>query len=732
MRHLALGHRLFLLAMAGILPLAIMSGIGVVGLVQQQRAQAERATLEITRALATAVEAELQRTGSVLEAFASSATLDTSNAAEFYQSAQRMAKAQPNWLTVILIDPDGTVLFNANQSDPSKVQKVAERDSFQKTIRTRLPVVGYLARGASGSYGIPLRVPVVRQGQLHYVLTAVIKPQAILDIIKRQRVPDDWIVSVFDGKGARVARSISHDKFIGGRAAPSLSRLMASGAPEGFGETEVLEGSKVYTAFSRTAISDWSVAIGVPTATIDSAGYRSLSAYGSGILISLVLGVIGALVVARSIKHPIESLRRAALALGRGESFTVPPITIPEAREVGNALQTAMHQHAQSEAERQTLLADAQEARNQAERANRVKDQFMAMLGHELRNPLAPIISALDIMEARHSGVDVRERHIIERQVAHLSRLVDDLLDVARISGGKLELRRSRIELGAVANRALELMQPVFDKRPSPLEVRLPTAPVYVYGDAVRLVQVMTNLLANAAKFTRSDDKIALHIDVVDNSALIEVIDAGCGISPVLLPHIFDLFAQGEQSIDRRNGGLGLGLAIVKNLVLLHEGTISADSGGPGCGSTFTVRLPLSTAPPALPAAMLTDAPAKAGPGRQVLIVDDNADAAEMLACLLGEAAGFTVRTAADGASALELVEEFTPDIAVLDIGLPGMDGYELAQRLRRDPRFAGIKMVALTGYGTEQDRKRALESGFDAHCIKPVALENLLAVIDG
>ncbi len=718
--------------MAGIVPLAIMSGIGVVGLVQQQRAQAERATLEITRALATAVDAELKRTGSVLEAFASSATLDTANAAEFYQSAQRMAKAQPNWLTVIMLDPDGTVLFNANQGVGPGVQRIAERDSFMRTVRTRMPVVGFLARGPSGAFGIPIRVPVVRQGQLHFVLTAVIKPQAILDIIERQRVPQDWVVSVFDGKGARVARSRSHENFLGGRAAPSLARLMASGDHEGFGETEVLEGNKVYTAFSRLHGSDWSVAVGVPVATIDTAGYRSLAAYGSGILISLVLGVIGALVVARSINRPIEALRRAALALGRGESFTVPQINIPEAREVGNALQTAMHQHAASEAERQALLADAQEARNQAERANRVKDQFMAMLGHELRNPLAPIISALEIMEARNKGIDARERHIIERQVAHLSRLVDDLLDVARISGGKLELRRSRIELKAVASRALELMQPVFDKRACPLEVRLPSTPVYVYGDAVRLVQVLTNLLGNAAKFTRSDDRIALHIDVSGGFAVIEVTDAGCGISPVLLPHLFDLFAQGEQSIDRRNGGLGLGLAIVKNLVLLHEGSISADSGGPGCGSTFTVRLPLSTAPPALPAKLLTGAPAKAGPGRCVLIVDDNADAAEMLASLMKEAAGFTVRTALDGASALALVEQFTPDIAVLDIGLPGMDGYELAQRLRSDPRFAAIKMVALTGYGTEQDRKRALESGFDAHCIKPVGLEYLLAVIDG
>jgi signal transduction histidine kinase len=717
--------------MAAIVPLAITSGIGLFGLVQQQRAQAERATFEITRALATAVDGELQRTGSVLDAFASSATLDVNKLAEFYQSAQRLASAQPSWLTIILLDPDGHMLFNANQDRMVKGQMVAERESFMRSVRTRLPQIGYLARGPSGTYGVPMRVPVVRDGKLLYMLTAVIKPQAIVDIMQRQRIPNDWTVSVFDGKGARVARSQAHDKFIGGKAAPSLARLMASGAMEGFGETEVLEGDKVYTAFTRLPGSDWSVAGSVPVATIDTAGYRSLAAYGGGILFSLVLGMLGALVVARSIKRPISALRNAALSLGRGESFTIPDINIPEAREVGNALQTAMQQHAQSEAERAVLLADTQEARAQAERANRVKDQFMAMLGHELRNPLAPIVSALDIMETRNNPADARERRIIGRQVAHLSRLVDDLLDVARISGGKLELRRERIELKAVANRALELMQPVFDERARPLEVRLPTMPVYVYGDEVRLVQVMTNLLDNAAKFTHSGDRVAFHIDVVGEQAVIEVIDAGCGIVRSLLPHIFDLFAQGEQNIDRGNGGLGLGLAIVKNLVLLHDGKVQVDSAGPGKGSTFTVSLPLSAAPPLVADTVPADVQLKAGPGRQVLIVDDNADAAEMLACLLGEAAGFTVRTANDGASALVLLEEFTPDVAVLDIGLPGMDGYELAQRLRRDPRFTSIKMVALTGYGTEQDRKRAFDSGFDAHCIKPVALESLLAVID-
>jgi signal transduction histidine kinase len=730
LRDLPLGQRLFLLALAGILPLALMSGIGLLVLLWQQRAQAEHTGQEISRAIASAVDGELRRSLSVLEALASSTALDGKDLDAFRQAASRLNQTQAHWMTIILADKNGKVLLNTSALPGAPLPPLAERGSFDLAVQNGKPVVGYLARGAHGTYAVPLRVPALRDGELRYVLTGVLLPEAMLDVVQRQRIPDNWVISVFDARSMRVARSRSHDKYLGTQASPSLRALMAGSANEGVGQTDVLDGESVYTAYTRLPGSGWTVAIGIPIAAINAAGYRSLAAYGSGILFSLLLGVFGALLLARSINRPIGALRKGAQALGRGEVFTLERSRIPEIDEVADALVAAMRQHADHETEREILLADAQAAHQQAERANRVKDHFLAMLGHELRNPLAPIVSALDIMNARASTQNVAERRVIERQVAHLARLVDDLLDIARISGGKLALRRSRIDLKSVIARALELTGPTFAKRAHALEVELPDAPLFVHGDSVRLAQVLTNLLANAAKFTPADGRISLRASVDGDMAELRIVDTGCGVAPQLLAQIFDIFTQGEQPMDRRSGGLGLGLAIVKNLVDLHDGSVHAESAGPGCGSTFIVRLPLHSEALLTPAPAGTPAPlAKAG-GRRVLVVDDNVDAGEMLACLLSEAAGYTVRTAIDGTTALAVLDTFIPDIAVLDIGLPGMDGYELALRLRRDPRCAGLRLVALTGYGTERDRQRARAGGFDAHCVKPVALERLLAAL--
>ena len=377
------------------------------------------------------------------------------------------------------------------------------------------------------------------------------------------------------------------------------------------------------------------------------------------------------------------------------------------------------------------LYAEAEAARRQAETANRAKDEFLAMLGHELRNPLAPIVTALHLMERRNDGVAVTERRIIERQVAHLSRLVDDLLDVSRITKGKIQLERARVDLKAIVARAIELTQPAMERRPRPLEVELPPGPVYVNGDAVRLVQVLCNLLTNAAKFTPGDGRISLRLKVPaapGDAVELTVRDSGIGIAPGLLPHVFDLFLQGEQPMDRKEGGLGLGLAIVKTLVTMHGGSVLAESGGPGQGATFTVKLPpadeTSTAVPEDSSGLR----AIRGSGR-ILVVDDNADAAQTLAQLLQEI-GYETRTAGDGPAALASLQEFTPDLAILDIGLPGMDGYELARRLKADPRVPNLKFVALTGYGREPDRGRALAAEFDEHLVKPVSLERLFDVM--
>ncbi len=373
------------------------------------------------------------------------------------------------------------------------------------------------------------------------------------------------------------------------------------------------------------------------------------------------------------------------------------------------------------------LFADVQRALQEAETANRAKDEFLAMLGHELRNPLAPIVTALHVMKMRGDYAS-DERHIIERQVTHLSRLVDDLLDVSRITKGKIQLEQELVNLNAVIARALELTQPALDRRARPVDVQLPVAPLFVTGDPVRLVQVVCNLLTNAVKFTPQDGRITLTLAARDGDAEVIVEDGGKGIAPELLPHVFDLFVQGEQSIDRGAGGLGLGLAIVKNLVHLHGGTVRASSDGAGRGATFIVRLPAVAAATPMAGDGTETEQLREGNGR-VLIVDDNADAAQALELLLRNA-GYDVRTAADADRALEIITTFTPHLAVLDIGLPRMNGYELAERLHGDPRLAGIRLVAVTGYGRDRDRERAFASRFDEHLVKPVSPDRLLQVV--
>jgi signal transduction histidine kinase/ActR/RegA family two-component response regulator len=374
------------------------------------------------------------------------------------------------------------------------------------------------------------------------------------------------------------------------------------------------------------------------------------------------------------------------------------------------------------------LFGESRDALQEAEVANRAKDEFLAMLGHELRNPLAPIVTSLEVM-ARPGASGDRERRIIERQVAHLSRMVDDLLDVSRIASGKIELRHERIDLRDIVARALELTQPALQGRSRDPEVDAAEAPVWVSGDPLRLTQVVCNLLTNAAKFSPSDGRIVVELRRLDGEAELAVADDGAGIPAGLLPHVFDRFVQGEQALQRASGGLGLGLAIAKNLVLLHGGTIDAESAGIGCGARFVLRLPLLDDAAAVPLPAAAGAAEVHGRRSRILVVDDNEDAAQSLALIL-RLEGNEVCTAGDAEAALALLDEFVPEAAVLDIGLPKMDGYELARALRADSRTRSIALVALTGYGRAPDRKRAFEAGFDEHLVKPVELDALLTTL--
>jgi PAS domain S-box-containing protein len=384
-------------------------------------------------------------------------------------------------------------------------------------------------------------------------------------------------------------------------------------------------------------------------------------------------------------------------------------------------------------------LVAAQQAREQlhglrdaAESANRAKDEFLAMLGHELRNPLSPILTALQLMKLRGEVGSERERTVIERQVTHLTRLVDDLLDVARIARGRVELKTELVELAEIVAKAIEMASPLLEQRTHLLTVNVPRQGLRVEGDPTRLSQVISNLLTNAAKYTPPGGNISIRAEQVDADVLVSVRDNGIGITPDVLPHIFDLFVQERQALDRSQGGLGIGLTIVRNLVERHGGSISARSDGPGKGSEFSLRLPLAERADdvvaVMPASAAPSSPRRATTAR-ILIVDDNEDGAEMLAEMLGRR-GYDTRVAHDAPTALLVAAEFSPTIAFLDIGLPVMDGYELAARLRQMPGLPPLHLIALTGYGQAEDQRRTREAGFDHHLVKPVDIAAIEATL--
>jgi signal transduction histidine kinase/HAMP domain-containing protein len=927
MRMTRIGPRLVLIATVAIVPLALMAAIALEALLSQQRRQAEESALNLTRALATAIDNELRLTVSALQSLALTEPFGADSQdglAEAYVLATKALAARPEWQAVLLARPSGEVVLNTIAPAGTKPPRLAELKSMAEVVRTGEPAVGPLATGPFGNRGIPVRVPVLRDGKLRYVLSAVVKPEVIVAVVNGQRVPPAWIVSVFDSDNIRVARSRDHDKLLGTAPGASLAQLISTlkGRDEGFGQTSTVEGERVNTALARIRTPGWTVTLGMPQSVGDRALWRSVLVFGGGIVLSTLLAALAARFASRRIERAIARLRDAAGALGRGDPVQLTGTGIAEIEATSEALVAAAARRAQSERERESLLdaerkartsaeqaerrlqllvaassslsnsleegsalttiatsivpdvadlcridllnaegvlerkithhrdpqrtraisswvarsvasadapgtfpwaiatgqtfvgdfddaavaaitdpvvaefvrvvglraacvmplvargrtigamaviqaesgrrfeaddvalvgeiarraalaldnvrlfAESRAALAQAQSAGRVKDEFLAMLGHELRNPLAPIVTSLELMARREGAAGTPERHVIERQVRHLSRLVDDLLDVSRIAAGKVELHREGIDLREVVGRALELARPALAGRFVPPVVSLPEQPVWVDGDPMRLVQVVCNLLTNAAKFSPPAGHIGIELRPSGGRALLSVADDGDGIPRELLEHIFERFVQGDQSLQRARGGLGLGLAIVRNIVELHGGTVTAESEGVGQGSRFTVTLPETAAPSAAapaptPTAAAAAAPPPVAPApARILVVDDNDDAAQAIAVLL-ELEGHTVRTAPTARAALALFDDFVPDVAFLDIGLPDLSGYELARAIRTDPRAARTRLVALTGYGREPDRRLSAQAGFERHLVKPAEIEDLLAALE-
>ncbi|HEY5951403.1 MAG TPA: ATP-binding protein [Kofleriaceae bacterium] len=363
---------------------------------------------------------------------------------------------------------------------------------------------------------------------------------------------------------------------------------------------------------------------------------------------------------------------------------------------------------------------------------SRRKDELLAMLGHELRNPLTPILTAVRLLKERGPERAEHTIDIIDRQTRHVARLLDDLFDLARINRNRIELHKDIFEIQTAVAAATETVMPLIEQRGHTLIVDVPREGLAVEADPVRIAQVISNLMHNAAKYTEPGGFVTIRAVRDHDEVVLSVTDTGAGIDAEVLPHVFDLFVQGQRSLARSEGGLGIGLTVVRSLVELHGGSVAAHSNGPGRGSEFIVRIPAVASVRAIPQQGLSDLDARsdvrAHHGR-ILIVDDNADIADVLRDYLSWK-GFEVYVASDGASALEAAREVIPEVVLLDIGLPKVDGYEVARRLRLDPRFANTRLIALTGYGQRSDRERASQSGFDEHLVKPPDFNELLRML--
>jgi signal transduction histidine kinase/CheY-like chemotaxis protein len=578
-----------------------------------------------------------------------------------------------------------------------------------------------------------VNIPVWRDGKVAYVLNAAFAPDEMSRLLHESPQFRNVPAVIFDRNGFIVGRWQNADKFVGKRIAQhQLERL--KNRDEGIGVGETLEGVQLYYSYARSPATGWGVSIGVERGAIEKEIQTNWIIAAALALGGLALGVLMAFLLASRLRRSIADLAEAA---ARSEPPRLSGLRTRELAQLERALNDAAAiREAQAQERESRLVAEARKA--EAEEASRTKDHFIAVLSHELRNPLAPVRSAVHLLrELNKDRSDVRMNEIIDmldRQSRQLTRLVSDLLDVSRISSGKIVLKRERVDLCAVARHAAESAMPGVEGRNHRLSCDMPQKPVKVMGDFARLSQVVSNLLDNAVKYTPRGGDIRLSVRVEAGLAVLSVEDSGCGIEPAMQPMLFSGLVRSPERDGQEQGGLGLGLPLSRSLVELHGGTLEAYSEGKDKGTRFTMRIPLADEPqPEAGDGITSDASVapRSDERQRVLIVDDNVDAAVMLDRLL-RALGHETLVANDGAAALTVARDFRPEVALIDIGMPGMDGYEVARHLRAMPANGSLRIVAVTGWGQESDRAKSKAAGFDMHLVKPVDAEQLAQAVAG
>ncbi|MFB9245393.1 response regulator [Massilia antarctica] len=723
---------LALMVAAILIPVILFSTISLNMLLKSEREAALKGVRETARISLVSIDRELTNTQSAVRMLAISPHLARGDLAGFYEQARFADKVGATWTA--LLDERGQQLINtavpfgAALPGPDAAQRVAQ------VLEAGTPQISNLIRGVvTQALLVVVDVPVTTPEGMRYVIAQGFKIDHFNGVLTQVNAPPSWLAGVYDRNGMTIAQTHGGAASGRGDTRPDLREAIRN-KTTGVIRNASDDNMKLYTVLERSALSGWTVAVGVPEAEIESAARRALMVSIAGLAAAVCCAALAAVFFARRLSRSIGQVARSAHALGgNGDLARADVSGVAEVDEVLAAIAAAaavVNQEKQSrhaaETEREILFEREHEARTTAEQQNRAKDEFLAMLGHELRNPLAAIVNATSVLA--HPGMPVaaseRAREIITRQSGHLTRIVDDLLDMGRVHSGKILLERRALRLDQVIDNYMATLRA--SQRAARHELRVDVAPVWVDGDPTRLEQIVSNLLDNALKYTPAGGTISVSVKDEGADAVLCVSDSGIGIAPELMPYVFDLFVQGARPLDRAQGGLGVGLALVRQLALMHGGRVDVRSAGAGLGSSFELHLPRVQPPQSE-----VSVPAPAPSSRQrVLLIEDNEDGRDMMAMML-EAQQYRVDTAVDGFDGLRQAGAARPDIALVDIGLPGIDGYEVARRMRADPATSTVRLIALTGYGQDSDRARALDAGFDAHLVKPVDMARLVAALE-
>jgi signal transduction histidine kinase len=711
--------QLSLLVYAAVAPVLVLAVATGVLLVRHERQTMEHEAIGRARSAMSAVDADIRGHFATMQALAASKNLEAGNIAGFYDETQRVLRGQSDWLAVRLALATENHLFDTSVPLGGELPALSDLNSFRQAVVSRQPVVSDVDT-VGPSPTVHVRMPVVLDGVVRYVITVQMAPESFSDVLRAQRVPDSWVIVLVDRNRRFIARI---PPLPAGQPVSESFRAAIDRSPAGgWFSGSTIEGTRTYTPYVSSERSGWVLGIAIPASTVDAAANRTIVGMVAGLTAVLAIALLLCWTMARRIARPVAALAAATEAMGQGKDVRVAdPGRIEEITRLHDALRAA----AAAVRERSELL-EREKAALQA--SDRAKDEFLAMLSHELRNPLAALTAAAHVVKLSQPASEsaIKARGVIERQTKHMARLIGDLLDISRLAMGKSALERERFNLAKTVADVINVWRA--SGRLERHFVSLGAKAVWVDADRARIEQVFSNLLDNALKFTPPGKRINVSVGPEGEQAVLRIADEGEGMTAEGTERMFGLFVQGERGLDRAAGGLGIGLALVKRLTEMHGGRVTAQSAGQGQGTTFTVTLP-SVLPSVEHPAELDAAPR--GEGRKVLIVEDNDDTRAMLHETLAYS-GHDVRAARDGASGLALAAERAPDVALIDIGLPDLDGYEVARRLRAAPGGRNIGLVAITGYGQPEDQKRAFEAGFDAHLTKPVAPERLRQVMAG